>query len=97
MTFATRPEPITTLTTFYKRVRPAGGGWKPVAIAAGVEPVRGGIARNAAMWVSGVVLVYSIMFATGAIIFHEKSALPLVGATILSGIALWMLFRGEQE
>jgi Na+/proline symporter len=97
VTFATRPEPITTLTTFYTRVRPAGGGWKPVAIAAGVEPVRGGIARNAAMWVCGVVLVYSIMFATGAIIFHEKSALPLAGSTILSGAALFMLFRGEQE
>jgi hypothetical protein len=97
VTFATKPEPMATLTAFYARVRPAGDGWTPVAAAAGLQPVRGAIARNAAMWLCGVVLVYSIMFATGAILFHEPSAMAWLASTVVSASVLAWLFRGEHE
>src|SRR5439155_1171952 len=94
VTFATRPEPMATLTAFYARVRPAGGGWQPVAVASGIDPVRGAIGRNALMWLCGVILVYSIMFATGAVIFHQPSATWWIAATVASFAALAWLFRG---
>jgi Na+/proline symporter len=97
VTFATKPEPMATLTAFYARVRPAGRGWGPVAAATGIEPPRGAIARNTAMWICGVILVYSIMFATGAVILHESSAAAWIASTIVSGSLLMWLFRGEQE
>src|SRR5262249_8187128 len=97
VTFITRPEPITTLTTFYTRVRPSGGGWRPVAMAAGIEPKRGEIPRNAAMWACGVALVYGIMFATGSLILKEKTFLPWLALVIVSGALLIWLFRREDE
>jgi SSS family solute:Na+ symporter len=98
VTFMTRPEPASTLFTFYTRVRPAGGGWRPIAVATGVQPKRGELARNTAMWLSGVALVYSIMFATGALIFHETAKLVMFGtALVLSLVALTLLFRSEKE
>jgi len=96
VTFATKPEPMATLTAFYSRVRPAGGGWRPVAAAAGLEPVRGAIGRNTLMWISGVALIYSVMFATGAIIFKQPVAIWWIAATVVSATALTILFRGEE-
>jgi len=96
VTFATKPEPMATLTAFYARVRPAGGGWRPVAAAAGLEPVRGAIGRNALMWISGVALVYSVMFATGAVIFKQANAVAWIAASVVSAITLTILFRGEE-
>jgi len=54
--------------------------------------------RNAAMWVAGTVLVYSIMFATGALIFGEAQKLQTFGVTlVLSAIALaWLLARDRK-
>jgi Na+/proline symporter len=98
VTFMTRPEPASTLFTFYARVRPAGGGWRPIAVATGIEPKRGELARNTAMWLSGVALVYSIMFATGALLFHEVTKLMIFGTIlVLSLVTLTLLFRAEAE
>jgi len=65
VTFATRPEPHETLIAFYRRVLPAGAGWQRFAEETGVHAPSGEIARNAMAWLIGVILVYSIMFATG--------------------------------
>ena len=54
--------------------------------------------RNAAMWVTGVVLVYSIMFATGALIFHQTQKLQTFGVTlVLSAIALAWLLASDRK
>jgi solute:Na+ symporter, SSS family len=83
VTFATRSETDATLSAFYLKVRPAGPGWGPVARATGLAPPRGEIARNAAFWVLGVTLVYSIMFGTGGLIFGEPVKTLLFGALAL--------------
>jgi len=90
VTFLTRPEPDETLETFYRKVRPAGPGWRPVAVSTGIEPRSGEIARNLAFWVLAVVFVYSIMFATGAWIFHQTNqALFFFVLTVLAGTLLF--------
>ncbi len=98
ITLMTRPEPYTTLETFYLRVRPSGGGWGPIAMATETQPRRGEMGRNFLLWISGIVLVYSVMFATGALIFHEQRQLMIFGAlVVVSLVALAALFAGEPE
>ncbi|HEV2720880.1 MAG TPA: hypothetical protein VG323_12740, partial [Thermoanaerobaculia bacterium] len=57
----------------------------------------GDLWRNAAMWVAGVVLVYSIMIATGAALFGNAAKLRLFGVTlVVSAIALFVMLRRER-
>jgi solute:Na+ symporter, SSS family len=89
VTMLTRPEPRATLDAFYLKVRPAGPGWGVIARESGIEPVRGELGRNTIAWLAGVVLVYSIMFATGSLIFHNTRHLILFSiALVVSAIVV---------
>jgi solute:Na+ symporter, SSS family len=91
VTLLTKPEPEATLAAFYEHVHPAGPGWRRFGARGSGE-----LWRNAAMWVAGMVLVYSIMFATGAAIFGNAAKLRLFGAAlVISAIVLLLLMRGE--
>ena len=91
-TFATAPEPRATLAAFYEKVQPAGPGWKRIAGAQGVAARRGEIPRNLLLWALGTVFVYSIMFATGAVIFGQHSRAILFGAALV--VSGGLLFAG---
>jgi len=91
-TMLTNPEPRETLRAFYTKVRPAGPGWRPIAEETGIEPPRGEIQRNLFLWILGVIFVYSIMFATGALIFQQTAKLVVFGAALVISGAL--LFTG---
>src|SRR5262249_39669146 len=53
VTFATRPESEETLDAFYRKVRPAGGGWAPAVRRTGIAPPPGEIGRNFGLWILG--------------------------------------------
>jgi Na+/proline symporter len=96
VTFATKPEPSDKLRAFYAKVRPAGGGWNRIAAELNLQPIRGEIPRNAAMWLFGIALVYSIMFATGALLFHQTQKLILFGTVmIVSLVGLVITMKRE--
>ena len=96
VTFMTRPESPETLAAFYSKVHPGGRGWAPVARALGVEPPRGEMARNFFSWILGMVMVYSIMFATGALIFNEPVKLMIFSAAmVISAILLYRNMASE--
>jgi Na+/proline symporter len=98
VTFATRPEPDETLLAFYRRARPAGKGWERFAQQAGIRAPKGEFALNAIAWVLGTVMVYSIMFATGALIFDERRNLIVFGTLlVISSVALWEVLRREKR
>lgn len=97
VTMLTRPEPRATLDAFYRKVRPAGPGWGVVARESGIEPVRGELGRNAIAWLAGVVMVYSIMFATGSLIFHDTRHLIVFSiALVLSAIVVMRVMFTER-
>jgi solute:Na+ symporter, SSS family len=97
VTFATKPEPHDTLIAFYRRVRPAGTGWRRFADETGVRAPKGEMTRNAIAWILGIILVYSIMFATGALLFDERRNLIVFSVTmILSAFGLWSVIRRER-
>ncbi len=70
VTFITPPEPEAHLIAFYRRVRPGGPGWKPIAELAGGPPPEP-IAGLLADWVAGIVLVYSVLFGIGSLVLDE--------------------------
>ena len=65
VTFVTAPEPDSHLVAFYRRVRPGGPGWGPIARKAGGPPAEaiGGLVVD---WVAGWILVYAVLFGIGS-------------------------------
>src|SRR5581483_707349 len=98
VTFATRPESHDTLLAFYRRARPAGLGRRRFAEETGIRGPRGEIARNALEWLLGVVMVYSIMFVTGALIFDERRKLMIFSILLVASAAgLWGVLRRDNR
>jgi solute:Na+ symporter, SSS family len=98
ITFATQPEPRETLHRFYGKVRPAGSGWSAVAAELNIVPPRGEIARNTISWILGVTMVYSLMFATGALLFGKTASLILFGGTavVTTTLLIWIMRRDRE-
>ena len=94
-TFATAPEPAAKLASFYRRVRPAGPGWRLVARAEGLPERSGEIGPNLLNWLLGVALVYSILFGIGEILFGEwlKAAIFIGVASVCGVVMIWNLNR----
>jgi Na+/proline symporter len=96
MALTRRPEPA-ELVDFYRKVRPLGW-WAPVReLAPGVEP-DGSIGTAMAGVLSGLALVFGILFATGHALLGRPGAalgLGLLAAAGGLGVA-WALKRMEQ-
>jgi SSS family solute:Na+ symporter len=93
-TFLTRPEAPETLAAFYRKVRPGGPGWRPMAEACPeVEPDQAlGASIVAAVLSAGAV--YLTLPAVGLLIFgdYARAALALLGAGIC-GASVFVLLR----
>lgn len=85
VTFATAPESVATLDTFYRRVRPGGPGWRPVSSRLGFagDTIPGG-ALSWVNWVAGLAAVYCAVVALGSLLTGStlKAALYAVGAMV---------------
>lgn len=89
VTLLTRPESPETLERFYRRVRPGGAGWRPVAarLGYGNDPIPGGV-LSWVNWVAGVVAVYSAVFAVGATVTGGRAAAWGYAALAIGAFAL---------
>ena len=97
VTFVTKPESEEILESFYRRARPAGRGWERFAVKTGIRAPEGEITLNLIAWILGVILVYSIMFATGALLFAERRNLITFGTLLVaSAIGLFAVMRREK-
>ncbi|HET9526552.1 MAG TPA: sodium:solute symporter family protein [Pyrinomonadaceae bacterium] len=94
-TFVTAAEPLEKLTSFYRTVYPAGPGWRPVARAAGMAERSGEIWPNLLNWLLGILMVYSILFGIGELLFGDwpKVLLFFVIAAVSGGAMIWNLNR----
>jgi uncharacterized membrane protein (DUF485 family) len=102
----TQPESKDTLRSFYKKIQPGGPGWTKVVNDANDDAVE--IVEKKEKWsvpagisamLLGVVLIYSIMFATGYWIYGRTTqAIVLTIISIISGILLikaWNRLKGN--
>jgi solute:Na+ symporter, SSS family len=90
-TYATPPEPESRLIEFYRRVRPAGPGWAPVARRAGAIATAPAerLAPGFVNWILGVAVVYSTLFAIGQLFFGEvASGIGFLAAALICGVVL---------
>jgi hypothetical protein len=71
VTYMTRPVTESHLLEFYKRAHPGGKGWQ--AVAEKLPEIKGdtGFLWLFMDWVLGVILVYSVLFGFGQILFGE--------------------------
>jgi Na+/proline symporter len=103
VTFATRPEPMETLTAFYKRVQPAGPGWAPVRAALAAQgdaahgdPLPPAIPVRLRDWLLGVALIDCTLFGVGKVVLHEPgTGFALLAAAAVAGALLWRDLRRE--
>jgi SSS family solute:Na+ symporter len=94
-TFTTQPESKEVLRSFYKKIQPGGPGWAKVVGEAKKDKVeidmgeKWSVPSGILAMLLGVVLIYTIMFATGHWIYgHTTSAMIHTGVALVSGFLL---------
>lgn len=106
VTFLTPPESKVTLRSFYRKIQPGGPGWRKVVKEA--ETDKEEIVKPGEKWsvpagitamLLGIVLIYSIMFATGYWIYGRTvQAIVLTVVSVISGLLLvkaWNNLKGN--
>ena len=68
VTFLTKPENDETLLKFYRKIRPGGSLWKPMAELAPEVETDKGLLWDLADWAVGITLIYSTLFGFGKIL-----------------------------
>lgn len=71
VTFLTKPTDESVLLSFYKRVYPGGRLWKQISSQLPDIKEENVFFKMFINWIFGVLLVYSILFGTGKLIFGE--------------------------
>ncbi|MEC7264150.1 MAG: sodium:solute symporter family protein [Bacteroidota bacterium] len=104
-TFVTQPESKEVLRSFYLKIQPGGPGWSKIVDEAKEDNVE--IVKTNEKWsvpsgikamLSGVVLIYSIMFATGYWIYGDyKLAMGLTALVVVSAFVLLRVWKGMKN
>lgn len=69
--YVTKPTEEKKLYEFYKKIHPGGWGWKKFSAKYPEIKSDSGYPRLFVNWICGVVLVYSMLYAVGRIIFKD--------------------------
>jgi hypothetical protein len=87
-TFVTKAESTEKLSSFYRRVRPGGWGWKPIARECPEVKADTNLGLSIVATIVSSVLIYSVLPLTGYIIFGEyQSAIVCAIVACISGVA----------
>lgn len=100
-TFVTKPEKNAVLNNFYKEIQPGGPGWKKVIEDAKKNDINlldnnksWGVPAGILAMLVGCVLIYSVMFTTGNIIYgNYNTAIILLGVSLISTFILIKIWR----
>jgi SSS family solute:Na+ symporter len=89
VTLLTSPPDRETLIRFYRLVRPAGPGWRPIQAAAGVTSSPDSLSNALLGWVLGCLFVYAALFGTGSLLYGNMTQTAVWLICLLgSGIGL---------
>jgi hypothetical protein len=94
VTFLTRPEKTEVLEAFYARIRPGGGGWRPIAAKVpGVD-----VDRNLLKSIGSAFLATGVVYLTlpgmGYLLFGRGTAATLsLGGALVCGTLAYLLVR----
>jgi len=91
VTFLTRPTDQAQLVAFYRKVRPAGPGWRAIRAAAGGEGSPDRLSLSLLGWTLGCVLIYSALFGFGSFLYGRTG--QALTFTVLFGLSALGLTR----
>lgn len=92
VTLLTEPADRETLVKFYRLVRPAGPGWKPISTEAGPVESPDSLPQSLLGWVLGCAFIYAALFGAGSFIYGKTAqALVWLVVFVVSGIGLLRL------
>jgi len=95
VTMLTPAEPRERLVSFFRKIRPDGPGWAPIAAAAPDVRPDGGLGRGVLCAVLGTAVIWLTLPGIGAVIFGEwTKALLCLGGAAASGVAMLRLAPG---
>ncbi len=99
-TLITKPVDSEHLLNFYRRVHPGGFGWRKISTR--INDIKGdsGYVYLFIDWISGIVLVYAMLFGIGKIVLGEYlSGLIYIGIGLLAGFIIYLDFtkRGWEK
>lgn len=90
-TLLTRPTDAAHLDAFYQRVRPGGPGWKPVAARNPEVRPDSGLLPLALNWISGVVMVYMVLFGVGYLLLGEYLSASV--CLLIAAVSGYLIYR----
>jgi len=95
VTYLTPPVDRATLVAFYKKVRPAGPGWKTIREEAGLPPSPDSLAQAILGWTLGCLAVYGALFTTGNLLYGRTTPAIIFGViTLVSSVWLYRIVAG---
>ncbi len=104
VTLVTPPTDIEHLKTFYRKVRPAGPGWRHIArlVAAedGVAATDPGYSmpRSAVSWIAAIMLVYATLFGGGKMLLGQPGiGAALLGVAAIAFVVLWKSMQTRRD
>ncbi|MGK2935708.1 MAG: sodium:solute symporter family protein [Gemmatimonadaceae bacterium] len=92
---ATKPESDEKLDSFYRRVRPGGPGWRRQRERTGEAPVQD-LAADIQRVGAGVMILFGLMFATGALLLYRWTTLVAMLVMTVVGL-LWLRRSGASS
>jgi Na+/proline symporter len=84
-----------TLINFYRKVHPAGPGWKPVQAKAGaIEGAADNVPMAMAGWLSGCVMIWSALFTVGNFLYGRMEyAFGLLAVFVVSAAVVTVVVK----
>ncbi len=95
VTYITEPVEDKKLDEFYRKIHPGGPGWKKyIARNKDVKPDTG-YAKLFVNWVLGVVIVYSVLYSTGRILFMDY--LPGIIGLVIASLSAFVIYKNIKK
>jgi hypothetical protein len=89
-----------TLRNFYRRIRPAGPGWKAVTDRARLEgqlvdcQSTGRLGREIFFALTGCVAIYGLLFSTGYLLYGQyRSGVISLTLSMVAALCLWLNWK----
>ena len=97
-TYVTKPADEKLLAGFYKKIHPGGIGWRNFKQKYPDIVPDSGYAKLFVNWISGVVVIYAFLFATGRIILQEYfSGLISLCVGILASLIIYFNIKKQYK
>jgi hypothetical protein len=94
VTRITRPTERSHLLAFYRKARPGGPGWKPIAVEVDGVKITDRLGVDIFNWILGCALIYGVLFGVWKLMLGSGlAALILLGIALASAILIIWNFK----